>query len=401
MVAEEPALHRFRIAVAPAGAPPADSSGRTPGRVGYPSPVTPEQSVLAAGAGAGLFSLLLTPLVRGLARARGFVDEPGPRKIHSHPVALGGGLAIFGATWLPLAAALAAVWFAPDWVSSAFPSAAPHVAGARSVAGVGAAYLGGAVVIFVLGLVDDARALGPRIKLLVQVAVAAALALSGIRLSTFMDAWPGGTLLQGALTVGWIVVVTNAFNLLDNMDGLAAGVAAAAAGAFGLIALSTGQLFIALALLTLMGAALGFLAFNRSPASIFMGDAGSLTLGYHLSVLTILFTFYEAAYPLTVYFVPLLVLAIPLYDTASVILIRLRTGQPIMKGDTNHFSHRLVKLGLSRANAVRVIVLLTAVMGLSAILLYRLDSAWSALAFAQGLAVLAVVAVLEAAGRKA
>lgn len=362
--------------------------------------MTLETAVLAAGAGSFAFSLLLTPAVRAAARAKGFVDEPGPRKIHAHPVALGGGIAIFGAVWLPLAAALAAVLLAPGFLARTFPSLAEHLPGAKLVAGKGAAYLGGAVAIFVLGLLDDARGLGPKTKLGVQAAVAAGLAASGIRLSTFLDAYPGGALLQGVLTVGWIVVVTNSLNLLDNMDGLAAGVAATAASAFALIALATGQHFVALALFTLAGGALGFLAFNRPPASIFMGDAGSLTLGYHLAVLTVLFTFYDANHPLTVYFVPLLVLAVPLYDTASVILIRLRTGKPVMTGDTNHFSHRLVALGLSRPAAVGLIVTLTAVTGLSALILYRLDSAWSALAFAQAAGVLLVVAVLEAAGRK-
>jgi UDP-GlcNAc:undecaprenyl-phosphate GlcNAc-1-phosphate transferase len=362
--------------------------------------VTLEQAVLAAGAASFAFSLALTPAVRAVSRARGFVDEPGPRKIHASPVALGGGVAIFGAVWLPLAAALAAVCFAPDALAKTLPRIAEHIPGARSEAGRGAVVLAGGLAMFVLGLVDDVKGLGPKIKLAVQVAVGAGLAASGIRLSTFLDAYSGGAFVQSVVTVGWFVVVTNAFNLLDNMDGLAAGVAATAAGAFGVIALATGQLFIAVPLFALAGGALGFLAYNRPPATVFMGDAGSLTLGYHLAVLTILFTFYEKGHPLTVYFVPLLVMAIPLYDTASVVLIRLRSGRPIMVGDTNHFSHRLVALGLSRGAAVGVIVALTGVMGLAAIQLYRLDSAWGVLPFAQAGAVLAVVAVLEVAGRR-
>lgn len=363
-------------------------------------PVTLDQLVLAAGAGSFVFSLLLTPLVRAVARSKGFVDEPGPRKIHQWPVALGGGVAIFGAVFLPLAAAFG-VALSPGLVKSIAPGLAEHLAGAKFVAPKALAYLGGALVVFVLGLVDDAKGLGPRIKLLVQLLVGIGLAASGIRLSSFLDRYGlAGQAVQFVVTVGWFVVVTNAFNLLDNMDGLAAGVAAAAAGAFGIIALATGQLFIAFALFTLLGGALGFLAWNRPPATIFMGDAGSLTLGYHLAVLTILFTFYDGLHPLTVYFVPLLVLAVPLYDTASVILIRLRAGRPIMVGDTNHFSHRLVALGLSRAAAVGLIVLLTCVTGLSAILMYRTDLPGSVIAFSQTALALAVVAVLEVAGRR-
>lgn len=363
--------------------------------------MTLDQLVLAAGAGSFAFSLLLTPLVRALARSKGFVDEPGPRKIHQWPVALGGGVAIFGAVFLPLAAAFAVPLLAPGLVKSLAPGMQEHLAGAKLVAPKALAYLGGALVVFILGLIDDARGLGPKIKLGVQVAVGLGLAASGIRLSSFLDRYGfAGEALQYAVTVGWFVVVTNAFNLLDNMDGLAAGVAAAAAGAFGIIALATGQLFIAFALFTLLGGALGFLAYNRPPATIFMGDAGSLTLGYHLAVLTILFTFYDGMHPLTLYFVPLLVLAVPLYDTASVILIRLRAGKPIMVGDTNHFSHRLVALGLSRAAAVGLIVLLTCVTGLSAILMYRTDVAGSVIAFVQTALALVIVAVLEVAGRR-
>jgi UDP-GlcNAc:undecaprenyl-phosphate GlcNAc-1-phosphate transferase len=362
--------------------------------------MTSEQSVLAAGAASFVFSLLLTPLVRAASRRRGFVDDPGPRKIHSAPVALGGGIAIFGAVWLPLAAALLAVKLAPDALANALPSLKEHIPGARSVFPQGAAYLGGSLVLFVLGLVDDAKGLGPRVKLLTQIVVSVGVAASGIRLSTFLDVHPGGAVVQILVTVAWFVVVTNSLNLLDNMDGLAAGVAATAAAAFGIIALLTGQLFIALALFTLLGGALGFLAFNRPPASIFMGDAGSLTLGWHLAVLTTLFTFYEQGRSLAIYFVPLLILAVPLYDTASVILIRLRLKKPLMVGDTNHFSHRLVALGLSRRAAVGLIVLLTAITGASAILLYSVEPKWSPLVFLQTAAVLALVATLEVAGRR-
>ncbi|KAF0245419.1 MAG: UDP-N-acetylglucosamineundecaprenyl-P N-acetylglucosaminyl 1-P [Planctomycetota bacterium] len=367
----------------------------------YPKQVTLDQIVLAAGAGSFLFSLLLTPVVRAFARSKGFVDEPGPRKIHQWPVALGGGVAIFGAVFIPLALALAVPVLAPGLVKSVAPGLAEHLDGAKDVAPRALAYLCGALVLFVLGLVDDAKGLGPKVKLQVQAAVGLGLAASGIRLSTFLDGYGfAGHALQYAATVAWFVVVTNAFNLLDNMDGLAAGVAAVAAAAFGVIALATGQLFIAFALFTLLGGTLGFLAYNRPPATVFMGDAGSLTLGYHLAVLTILFTFYDGMHPLSVYFVPLLVLAVPFYDTASVIFIRLRSGKPIMVGDTNHFSHRLVALGLSRAAAVGLIVLLTCVTGIAAVLMYRTDVAGSVLVFSQTLLVLIVVAVLEIAGRR-
>ncbi len=317
-----------------------------------------------AAAAAGLV-LLLTPLVRAIARRAGFLDRPGPRKIHTDPVPYGGGIAV--------AAAVLAL---------ALPFSLPLTLGSLAM--------------LTLGLVDDRFKLTPKIKLLVQVLVAAGMVWSGLRLELF-DAAPG----VGALvTVLWIVGVTNAFNLLDHMDGLTSGVAALAGGAFLAIAIQTGQAPVALLLGPLVGACLAFLVFNFAPAEIFLGDAGSLFIGFWLACLTVRFTFYDSHYPLYTYLVPLAVLAVPLYDTGGVLLIRLIQRRPLFQGDTSHLAHRLVALGLTRRQAVLTIYALTLFTGLSAALLYHVRKTEALLVLGQILLTFALIAVLEIAGRR-
>lgn len=358
----------------------------------------------ATFAAALLVALVGTPIVRTLARRRGFVDEPGERKIHDRPVALGGGAAIFAAAVLPLVVAAAAVLLlsgggAPDWLPAEI---ARHLAGARSRLPQLAAVGLGAAVLFAVGLVDDHRGLSAWTKLAFQVAVAAGLVAAGVRISLFLDRYPGGRLASDALTVLWIVGITNAFNLMDNMDGLCAGVASIATALFAAIALLTGQFFIASCLLALLGACLGFLAYNWPPATIFMGDAGSLFIGYALSVLSVLFTYYkyQPDYHLYSVLVPIFILAVPAYDTLSVMAIRIAHGQSIFRGDTNHLSHRLVALGFSRRGAVLLIYLLTLCAGLSGVLIYETRVTGALVATLQVALVLSIIAVIEAAARR-
>src|SRR5262249_27379499 len=159
-------------------------------------------------------------------------------------------------------------------------------------------------------------------------------------------------------------------NLLDHMDGLSGGVAFLSGAAFLVVAIQTGQTLIAAMLVPLLAACLGFLCFNFPPAKIFLGDAGSLFVGFWLSCLTISFTFYESRYPFYTSLVPLAVLAVPLFDTAVVVLIRLFNHKPIFEGDTNHLAHRLTALGMSRKGAVLTVYALTLTAGFSAVLLY-------------------------------
>jgi UDP-GlcNAc:undecaprenyl-phosphate GlcNAc-1-phosphate transferase len=346
-------------------------------------------------------SLILTALVRVWARQVGFVDRPGGHKQHDRPVALGGGIALFLSILAPIVAATVLAYLVqanpPWWVPAAVHEHLPGIASKlRSVLGIA----GGALVLHVMGLVDDRRPLGAGIKFAAQFAVAIFVAGPlGIRA---VEALPAAASI--GLTVLWIVVITNAFNFLDNMDGLSAGVAALAAAIFGLSATNAGQLFVPVTAFVIAGGALGFLCFNFSPATIFMGDAGSLVLGYLLSVVTILTTFYDPSLdftPLGV-FVPMLVLAVPLYDVLSVVFRRVRAGKSPFRGDRGHFSHRLVRRGMSPRGAVLTIYLATAATGLPAIVLPKLkDWTDASLLFVQCACVVAMIAILEGAGERA
>ncbi|HLL90871.1 MAG TPA: MraY family glycosyltransferase, partial [Tepidisphaeraceae bacterium] len=218
---------------------------------------------------------------------------------------------------------------------------------------------------------------------------------------TAIDARLGGT---GVVAVGvsvlWITAITNAFNFLDNMDGLSAGVAAVCTAAFLVAALTIGQWFVAAALALLLGALLGFLWFNFPPARIFQGDAGSLVVGFLLGVLTVRTTFLRPGQDFGAgwyaVFAPVIVLAVPLYDLVVVSIIRLSRGKSPFQGDTNHFSHRLVARGMSRRTAVLCIYLVTAATSVAAVVLPHVGSTFLAvLIFAQTLLILGVVLLLE------
>jgi UDP-GlcNAc:undecaprenyl-phosphate GlcNAc-1-phosphate transferase len=322
---------------------------------------------------------LLVPIVIRLARRTGFLDHPGPRKIHGEPMPYGGGIAVAAGT---LAAALGGALLGP---AEEFPR--PLLVTAC-----------GSLAIFGLGLVDDRRKLSAGVKLAVETVVALGVALGGLRLELF----DRGPLIGTAATVLWILAVTNAFNLLDHMDGLSSGVAAIAGLAFLVVALQTGQEAIAQPLAALLGACAGFLLFNFPPARIFLGDAGSLFLGFWLSCLTVSFTFYERGhFALYTYFVPVAVLSVPLFDTAVVTAIRLVQGRPLFEGDRNHLAHRLLALGLSPRRTVLTVYVLTLTAGLSAVLLYQVRGLPGAvLVLAQLLLTFAVITLLEMSGRK-
>jgi UDP-GlcNAc:undecaprenyl-phosphate GlcNAc-1-phosphate transferase len=332
-------------------------------------------------------AVALTPLMIRLARRVAFLDQPGPRKIHAEPIPYGGGLVV-------ALVVLGATLLVPKLLSHgglALPPPSVQMKGFPW-----AVYAMGSLVIVVLGVVDDRRRLSARFKLFVQTLVAAGVALGGTRMQLF-DAPPA---VGVAVTILWILTVTNALNLLDHMDGLSGGVALLAGAAFLFVALQTGQTLIAAMIVPLVGACLGFLCFNFPPAKIFLGDAGSLFIGFWLSCLTISFTFYGARYPLYTYFVPLAVLAVPLFDTASVVLIRLLRRKPIFEGDTNHLAHRLVALGLSRRGAVLTVYALTLTTGLSAVLLYHVSQWGALLLLVQLLLTFGIITLLESAGRR-
>jgi UDP-GlcNAc:undecaprenyl-phosphate GlcNAc-1-phosphate transferase len=304
-----------------------------------------------------LISWLLTKLLLRWAPRLGLVDQPSDRKVHTRVIPLGGGLAIYAA--LVLTSSLPKFHRADDLI-----------------------LLGAGGVLVLLGLIDDWRGLPWQLRLGVQAIVA---------LGTLALFASPSVLWLGVLF--WILGLTNAFNMLDNMDALSSGVAAIVASL-----LAAGALLwpetdpSALPYLMLVGALLGFLWFNRPPARIFMGDAGSTFLGYYLSVRCLQGHFAELGYFAT-WIVPLSIMTIPWYDLASVVLIRLRQGRSPFHADKQHLSHRLNQLGLSRPAAVVAIHALTLATGLGGVLLYELPEVgptWSGFALAAWWVVLPV-----------
>jgi UDP-GlcNAc:undecaprenyl-phosphate/decaprenyl-phosphate GlcNAc-1-phosphate transferase len=353
-------------------------------------------AILGLAAVSFIISWIVTGAMKRIAPRFGFVDRPGGRKIHSHPKPLGGGVAIFFAVAVPIVAGLLCLHVAPA------PSDQPGLPlraywdGARQQTPLALAVLGATAFLHLLGLIDDRRALGPWVKLLAQLAAAAALVL-GMNLRVLTVLGPG---LSAIITILWITAITNAFNFLDNMDGLSAGIAAVCATAFLIATLSIGQWFVAALLALVLGASLGFLCFNFPPASIFMGDSGSLVLGFLLGVTTVRTTYLppgsEFARSWWTVFAPVIVLALPLYDLIVVSIIRLMRGKSPFVGDTNHFSHRLVARGMSKRTAVLCLYLITAATSVAAIILPRVTTTYSAmLLFGQTFLILGVVALLE------
>ncbi len=343
-----------------------------------------------------LLSVCLTWFMRRASLRIGFVDRPGGHKSHKAPTPYGGGVAIFWSAALPMGILVLVALLAPeDWIRARYGEyVRALVGGLREKSVPTLLILGGALVMHVLGLIDDVRPLGAFPKLVAMLGVGAALALLGdIRIATMLGL-PASTVI----TLLWIVVVTNAANFLDNMDGLSAGTAGICTLFLVICGVMAGQVLVPGLGALLFGAIGGFLVFNFPPARIFMGDAGSLVLGYMLSVLSILTTYYESGTGVAPYAlaIPLVVLAVPLYDFVSVVIIRLLEGRNPLRGDQRHFSHRLVQRGLSRRFAVLTIYLATAATGLCGTLLPGATLAQVLVVLAIVLSVLAIIAILEA-----
>ncbi|MBK8915442.1 MAG: undecaprenyl/decaprenyl-phosphate alpha-N-acetylglucosaminyl 1-phosphate transferase [Phycisphaerales bacterium] len=345
-------------------------------------------------------ALLLTLVMRRVSLRIGFVDRPGGHKSHQRVTPYGGGVAIFLAVLLPLGAAMMAVWLTPaDVVAERFGQlAADHWQGLRSGLPQALVVLLGAVAIHALGLCDDIRPLGPYLKLFLLTAILGVVVVEGpVRMALF-----AGEFGSIAITIAWLIVMTNAMNFMDNMDGLSAGVTAICLLFLGACGLLAGQLHVPLLASLFLGAVLGFLVLNFPPAKIFMGDAGSLLCGYLLGVSSVLTTFHDAQADSPPYalLMPLVILAVPLYDFASVVLIRIAEGRNPMRGDQRHFSHRLVEHGLSRRSAVLTIYLATAATGVSATLLPGASLRQTVCVGLLTLMILAIIAILESPPRR-
>lgn len=353
--------------------------------------------LLGPGVAAFALTFVLTWLMRSIAPRVGLVDRPGGRKGHDRPTPLGGGVAIFLGTWMAIFGSVAVGFVLLSRFSGLLPvDLGDYIGGGLNRFKQLLVILVGAVVVAGAGLVDDRRGLSPWIKLILQSGVALMLVFSDMQITLFF----GNPWFSGLLTVLWVVGITNAFNLLDNMDGLSAGVALIISAMLAVLGFQTGQFLLGTFALVICGTLAGFLCFNFAPASIFMGDCGSTLVGYLLAVLSVELTFFHPDKPLLFAVVPLLIFAVPLFDTMSVVVIRLEAGRSPFVGDTNHFSHRLVRLGMSPRQAVLTIYLVTIAMGLGATILYHTTTAGSVVALVQALAVIAIIIILESAGRR-
>jgi UDP-GlcNAc:undecaprenyl-phosphate GlcNAc-1-phosphate transferase len=303
-----------------------------------------------------LATALSLPLWRAWCQRAGLVDDPGHRKIHRQPIPLAGGLAILTGLFVPLLGAVVVVQLnllgaeATDRLSYGFDRRAGQLA----------ALFGGATGMTLLGWLDDKHELRPALKFAGQFLIASIVAAAGIRITLFVT----NPIFSYAVTILWILTVTNAFNFMDNMNGLCAGLSAIALLFIGLAAARQAHYLVGAISFLAAGATFGFLPCNFPRATIFLGDAGSHLLGYLLSVLTILPHFYSEKHPRELAVLsPLFILALPLIDLVWVVVLRWRMKKPFYVGDTNHLSHRLVRRGFSPIQAVWLIWAAAVVVG--------------------------------------
>ena len=321
-------------------------------------------------------SFLMTPVVRTLAYKVGAVDVPrDARRMHKVPTPRLGGLAIFMGF---MVSTLLFVPFTPEMKS----------------------ILLGAVVIVVLGVIDDSLNLPALVKFVVQIIAALIPATNGVAIQAFSNPnvfsenlyWVLGG-LSLPFTVLWIVAVTNSVNLIDGLDGLANGVSTISATTMLVLALLLGEADVTIVLSALVGSCIGFMPYNLNPAKMFMGDTGAMFLGYILATMSIqgLFKYYAVIS----FVVPFLILGLPIFDTTFAFVRRLARGQNPMRADREHIHHRLIDMGLNQKQAVATLYVISAILGLSAVVLTTGGEQRAMLLFA-ALCIAALVAARQA-----
>lgn len=318
---------------------------------------------ILAALGALIISLILVPWVGRLAVKIGAVDKPNERKVHTKIMPRMGGLAIYISFFLVL--------FLTQEVS-------------RQLIGL---FLGGTVLVIV-GIIDDKMDMPAKVKLVGQIIAACIVVAFGVRVdfvTSFLHEEPMLlSIFSIPATVIWIVAIINAVNLIDGLDGLAAGISTIAATTMAIVGYLSGQYLMAAMAMILIGATLGFLKYNFHPASIFMGDTGSMFLGYNLAVFAVLG--FAKSFTLLSLATPILVLAIPILDTLFAIVRRKLNHMPIFKPDKNHLHHRLLHYGFSHKGTVLIIYIVSAFFALCGLMITYLDSR-------QGVLLLAFLAI--------
>lgn len=293
---------------------------------------------------------LVTPIAIWVAPKIGAMDVPkDDRRVHNRPMPRFGGIAIFAGIMVSL------ILFSSDEEN------------------VLAAMLG-CTLIYILGLVDDLMDLKPVVKLTGQVICASAAYVAGLKIEFITNYFGDGRIMLGdvvcfIMTVLWIVAITNAVNLIDGLDGLAAGIAAISALCIGYVAYIHGQYASMIAMMTIAGAALGFLPYNFNPAKIFMGDGGSQLLGFSIAAFSITGVVKSATVVVVV--IPAIVLGLPVFDTAFAIVRRIMRRKPISMGDKEHLHHRIMKAGFGQRRAVMLMYCISGIMGIVAVLYSR------------------------------
>lgn len=317
-----------------------------------------------------VISLVLTPAARAAAVRAGLVYVPNSRTVHRHPMPIMGGIAIF----------------------AAFAVTVLHRAGlGRDLLGP----LVGSTIVFAVGVRDDIRDLSPLPKFIGQIAAAAAAIYLGVQIEFVTNPFGPGMIYLGAwgvpITFLWLLGMTNVVNFLDGLDGLAAGVSSIAAIALFVVAAARGQAFVAILAAALAGSAIGFLPYNFNPATIFMGDAGAMFLGFALAVISIEGALKGAA--TIALAIPMFALGVPILDVAFAIVRRVHNGTPIYQADKEHLHHRLLEKGFSHRGAVVLIYAVSGVLAVFAVLMARLRvalAAYLAIAVVLALIVIAV-----------
>ena len=308
-------------------------------------------TIIAAFAVAAVLSYFFTPPVKNFAHKVGAIDVPkDARRMHKKPIPRLGGLAIYGGF-------LCSILIFGQLDETML------------------CVLLGAAIIVALGIFDDVLALGAKLKFVVQIVAAAIpVCIGNLQIGLFTNLNPLSDMpfvhlgiLAVPVTIIWIVGITNAVNLIDGLDGLAVGVSSIAAITMLAVALLTGNMPIAITMAALAGACIGFMPYNLNPAKIFMGDTGSTFLGYMLATVSImgLFKFYAVIS----FAVPLLILGLPIFDTANAIIRRVAAGRSPMSPDRGHVHHKLIDMGFNQKQAVAILYAISATLGLTAVVL--------------------------------
>lgn len=331
-------------------------------------------------------SYVFTMVVKKIAIKFGWFVYPGTRRVHTTPIPLLGGISIFLSIGFTVAISLIIFFLFEKYLTN-FPVSSESV---KTTLFNLTFIITGGLIILIVGLLDDLKKISFEFKFIMELIVVLTVVISGTRLDIIKPSF-----LSYLITIIWILGITNSFNLLDNMDGITAGLSSISGLLFFILSITQGQFLTAMLILVFVGACLGFLKFNFSPASIFMGDCGSLFIGYFLGTLAVTSSYYnpncKTFFPI---FAPLLVLSIPLLDTSLVTLTRIKNKKPIYIGDANHITHRLNRLGLSHRQVAIFIYLVSFSIGIGSLFLLYLNFFYASLVLLQSLIILAGVLLL-------